>query len=348
MAMASRQCVRGIEGSKVAAFLSAHYGVPLDCMHVMLRPLPGGLCSAVAQARVRFLDARRMKRTATIVVKSVKGTDLREAEVYQRLLAKSLLTIAPVLFGVEYAEHGTAYLYLEWIGAWRPWPWSDSEVIGLVLDRLAHAHASLPVSGFSQDLRAWDYEAELTASARSTLQFFEQVTRDDDFAGFRRALRAVRRQVAALPAIRRQLAGAFGAPVVLHGDAHPGNAIVRWQRGGVEPILLDWARARLGSPLEDVCSWLQSLGYWEPEARRRHDTLLRRYLGAHGRPTTLGASLRELYWLAGTCNALAGALKYHLLRMADPVNPGEIRRRAAESVRDWGRIVMRADACWRN
>jgi hypothetical protein len=38
--------------------------------------------------------------------------------------------------------------------------------------------------------------------------------------------------------------------------------------------LIDWARARRGSPFEDVASWLHSLGCWEPEARRRHDSLL--------------------------------------------------------------------------
>lgn len=68
----------------------------------------------------------------------------------------------------------------------------------------------------------------------------------------RRALPAIRRVVAALPAIRRQLLAAERTATVLHGDAHPGN-------------VLSNVLTRLGSPLEDVSAWLQALGYRGPE-----------------------------------------------------------------------------------
>ena len=50
--------------------------------------------------------------------------------------------------------------------------------------------------------------------------------------------------------------------------------MVRKSGGQHEPVLIDWARARAGSPFEDVSSWLQSLGFWEPAVKRKHDTLL--------------------------------------------------------------------------
>jgi hypothetical protein len=40
-------------------------------------------------------------------------------------------------------------------------------------------------------------------------------------------------------------------------------------------------------------------------------------LAVRGLPTHLDQYLRERYWLAGMCNGLAGALRYHLLVAAD-------------------------------
>ena len=138
------------------------------------------------------------------------------------------------------------------------------------------------------------------------------------------------------------------AAAVLHGDAHPGNVLIRRRGGAREAVLLDWGRARLGSPLEDVSSWLQSLGYWEPAVRRTHDTLLRHYLAVRGRSTHLDHHLRERYWLAGACNGLAGALRYHLLVAADATDgKGRRRAQAVAAIKDWLRIIRRADACWR-
>jgi hypothetical protein len=118
-------------------------------------------------------------------------------------------------------------------------------------------------------------------------------------------------------------------------------------------VLLDWGRARIGAPLEDVSSWLQSLGFWEPEARRRHDTLLRRYLTCRGGPDRLDRGLRDAYWLAGACNALAGALRYQVAvadgwrRPAARARAVAARAVAARAARDALRVVRRADACWR-
>jgi hypothetical protein len=113
----------------------------------------------------------------------------------------------------------------------------------------------------------------------------------------------------------------------------------------VQPVLLDWGRARRGSPLEDVSSWLRSLCHWEPAAMRRHDTLLCRYLSARGWTGGLGRGLRDAYWLAGASNALSGALLHHLSVLeaaaGTPAWP-----KALHAAHDWLRAIRRADACW--
>ena len=115
---------------------------------------------------------------------------------------------------------------------------------------------------------------------------------------------------------------------------------------GVEPVLLDWARARPGSALEDVSAWVQSLGHWEPQARRFHDTLLRTYLMARGWEPVLPRDFRRLYWSAGACNALAGALQYHLKTCAQARTPTK-QATARMLVQKWLRVIRRADASWR-
>jgi carbohydrate-binding DOMON domain-containing protein len=111
-------------------------------------------------------------------------------------------------------------------------------------------------------------------------------------------------------------------------------------------VLLDWGIARLASPLEDVSSWLQSLGYWEPEARRRHDTVLTAYLSALGMNRTLTSSLRAAYWMAGGSNVLSGALLYHLDVAADQHRPQIQRAAAIKAARDALRVIRRTNAYW--
>jgi aminoglycoside phosphotransferase (APT) family kinase protein len=90
----------------------------------------------------------------------------------------------------------------------------------------------------------------------------------------------------------------FG-PCILHGDVHPGNVMIRAHRGHeAQPVLIDWERARAGSALEDVSSWLQSL-FWEREARRRHDSIFASYLSAIGMERRLTSEIRAAYWIAG-------------------------------------------------
>jgi hypothetical protein len=94
-------------------------------------------------------------------------------------------------------------------------------------------------------------------------------------------------------------------------------------------------------------SWLHSLGFWEPAARRSHDLLLVRYAGASGLAAGLSPDLRAACWIVGACNAMAGALRYHLATAADEERDPVERWKASCAAGDWLRIIRRADSVWR-
>jgi aminoglycoside phosphotransferase (APT) family kinase protein len=333
----------GLDRARIARFGARLCGRPAHELDVRMAPLRGGL-AAPDVARVQVCGAAN-RVAAQFVVKRVNAKDLREPAAY-RMLASAGAPVAPALMGAETVRGCELYMYLEWVAAWKPWPWAQTEVAALVLQQLARVHG-LPAAGVPASIAAWNYEADLLQSAEETLLFFEQRLKHQALATARRSLRPVQRIVSDLPAIRRELMGS-GQPVLLHGDAHPGNVIIRHHRSAKHAVLLDWGRTRIGSPYEDVCSWLHSLCFWEPEARRRHDTLLRSYLEARGLSTTLVPAVRELCWMAGACNALAGALRYHLYVLTDAPSGSRRQYRAACAVHDWLRVVRRADHCRRN
>lgn len=326
----------------LTAFAARHYGQDPSRLRLTVRKLRGGLCASVLRVRVFFLNPERRPRTAVFVVKRVAGLDMRELGAYRSLACSPCARIAPKLLGAERTGSGHAHLYLEYIPSFHPWPWADVEASELVLDRLAAVHESLAPG----DLPRWDYDSELRASAYSTLEIVEEAALLPEFAAVRRFLPSVRRLVAALPSLRAQLVDRRWPRAVLHGDAHTGNAIIRREGRGHSAVLLDWGRIRSGSALEDVCSWLQSISFWEPEPKRRHDTLLRKYLIGRGMPDEIGAEVRERYWLAGASNAFGGALRYHVVQMGSTFNSHAERVAASAAVRDWLRIMARADACW--
>ncbi|XXX81528.1 phosphotransferase [Sorangium sp. So ce134] len=333
-----------LDRAAVTAFLVARHGDAVRDAAIEVRPLPGGLCSEVALVTAR-LRGGAGARPVALVAKLVHGAAAREATVYRRLSRSVARRFSPELLGAERLGRGRWLLYLERIEPAHAWPWSDSGHTAQVLERLARLHATAPRAS----LPAWDYEAENLAAARGALSLAERLPRGA-VPALARALPALRRVVAALPAMRRELL-AFQplGRAVIHGDVHPGNVMVRRRDGVAEPVLLDWARARIGSPLEDVSSWLQALGYWEPEARRRHDTLLAGYLSARGLAPALTRPLRDAYWFAAASNALAGALGVHLAtasRASDPGATPDARAAAARNAADWLRVIRRADACW--
>jgi Ser/Thr protein kinase RdoA (MazF antagonist) len=248
---------------------------------------------------------------------------------------------------VEQLGTGDVLLYLEALRPLVRWPWRDTVFAGQVLERLAGLHSAKLSADTRAVLAAWDYESELQASAGSTMELLMRCGRDRRLPSLAGTLQPARRVALAIGAVRRQLLAfsSFGG-VAIHGDMHPGNALVRRKAGAAEPAFLDWARARIGSSLEDVSSWLQSLGYWEPETRRRHDSLLVRYLRARGAEDRLRPEFRAAYWLAGASNALSGALRYHLAVALDPRTGNARRASAVRSARDWLRVLRRADAFW--
>lgn len=317
----------------------------LRLQHHVLR---GGLeAASIDHVTAHYLDVEGRERPFTVVLKRLTGSAIREAAVYEGLVVPHAGDLAPHLYDVVGTGTDCVTLCLEALTPVSTWPWGERRAAHSVLAAAAALHIRAPDALALAALRAWDYEAALQAAAASTLELLEQLRRQRGLWNFGGALRWTRRVVATLPELRRQLLGfgPFGS-AVLHGDLHSGNVVLRDSPEPGVPVLLDWGRARVGSPLEDVSSWLQSLGTWEPEARRGHDTLFVGYLAARGMEARLNADMRAAYWLAGACNALAGALGYHLSVMLDPSVPSEGRASAAGQVREWVRVLRRADVFW--
>lgn len=311
-------------------------------------PLRGGLEAAdVERLSLRYADAAGRARRRAVVAKRLAGFTVREAAIYERFVAGHASEFAPRLHAVDRAGPQDAVLYLEALHPVSTWPWRERLAAQSVLDLAAQLHACEVNREAMEALSAWNYETELQHTAELTLERLEEVRRQPALWSFGGALRWTRRVVSALPALRRQLLefAPFGSAVI-HGDLHPGNVVLRQRDGLREPVLLDWGRTRIGSPLEDVSCWLQSLGAWEPEARRRHDTLLVGYLAARGIERPLDAEVRAAYWLAGASNALSGALMYHLSVLLDASLPSGTLASAAYSAREWIRVLRRAEAYW--
>lgn len=335
------------ELTTIASLLARTHGSPPVELRLERRALRGGLESdGVARIAARFHDPAGRRRVFSFVEKRLTGSAAREAAVYEELVSRYADELSPRLLAAERPGEGRAALYLEALRPVNAWPWRDVGAAHAVLRGVARLHATPVAADVLVTLAGWDYEAELREAAAVTLERLEHCRRAG-LASLGAGLRWTRRVVRALPAIRRYLleSGPLGCSVI-HGDLHPGNAVIRRRRGRHEPVLLDWGRARLGSPLEDVANWLQTLGKWEPEARRRHDTLLVGYLEARGRGRTLDADLRAAYWLAGASNALSGALAHHLSVVLDARAPESSRNVAHYVAREWLRVLRRADACW--
>lgn len=298
------------------------------------QPLHGGLQSAVSRVLVRARGPLPPRMPRTLVVKELLGAHRREAEVYRLLWDSLPQPPAARVLGCSDTAHA-AYLCLEDVRSLSAWPWRDRAFAAITCETLARIHdhrwcaASLPPSSYEQDLRM---------SALETLQFASTAAA----GGMRlwRRLGDLRRVVGAVERIRERLLDA-GATLI-HGDVHPGNVLVRAGSRPDRVVLIDWAASRIGSPLEDVASWLHSLGCWDHDSRRRHDSLLAAYLGARQHPVRLDEAVRASYWLASASNGLAGAIRYHLGVLVDPVSSGRARRGSVRALGEWQRVMRRA------
>ncbi|WP_274426700.1 aminoglycoside phosphotransferase family protein [Chelativorans sp. YIM 93263] len=291
----------------------------------------------------RYRDPRDRAATMRTVVKRLEGRPAREAAVYETLVANHAPEIAPELLATRRQGPDGAIILLEAVRKTRAWPWGDAAVTSGMLTQLGRFHTS--VRSNEVRLPEWDFEHELVTMGNSAYTVLDQNRYNPEIGSLARNLRVIRRVIEALPGLRRQLLNEqpFGCRPI-HGDVHPGNALVRRRRGQDHPVLIDWGRARMGSPLEDVSSWLQTLRFWEFEAQRLHDTYFRRYLSAFGMPRKLTDDVRAAYWIAGASNALAGALIYHLSVILDPKQPRANRKTSYYVALDWLRIIRRAHA----
>jgi aminoglycoside phosphotransferase (APT) family kinase protein len=319
----------------VEAFVCGRWAVPRSRLRLVVQPVRGGLESHVARITISA-TLSRAGLPDRLIVKRLPAGARREADVYGLLWAHVEQPPTARVLGVQ-TTGDTRLLYLEDVQARTTWPWAETACAAAVCRELARLHENtvLPRAVF-----AWDYEAELHRSAASTLA----VALDGRDAGGSRIWRRggdLRRVVAALHHMRARLAAT--GRVVIHGDVHPGNVILR-DDASRAVALIDWGRARLGSPLEDVASWLHSLGCWEPAARRRHDSLLRAYLDSRTDRWVLDARLRELYWYASASNGLAGAIRYHLAVLGDACAASHARADSRRALIAWERVVRRAAA----
>jgi hypothetical protein len=321
-------------------FARQHFGTGA---HVSVIPLSGGL---EARGIARVVVHKGENPVGSFVVKPFSGAMSRELEVYRLLKATPQHhQLSPTLLGWRRTGQTHGYVFLEWVRAEARWPWRDIDCSLLVVEQLATLHRQETPLPFQAALPPWDYEQDLSESAQSTLDAYCSTFRTGRRLGKRPMVRALERLVTALPRLRRELLG-FTGTALLHGDAHPGNVVLTSRAATKRPVFIDWARARIGSPLEDVSSWVHSLSLWEPEARRRHDTMLQPYLLARGSAATVSRAFRDACILAGTCNGLAGSLRYHLSVLADPRSSSQSQFASYRAAADWLRIIRRADVCF--
>jgi hypothetical protein len=330
-----------IDMEVVRSFAERRYGA-LERMTA--KRLSGGLDSfGVYRIDVKFAKGDSAG-TAQFVAKHLAESGTREADVYRLVAASPASMFAPRLLGTAGGSRDT-YLFLQWIPPNRQWPWRDQNATLAVLRRLAQLH-SQPLTGFGGVSTSSTFESEMQSSAASTAELYGRAFFRRRGTGLRPMRSTLRRISDDLLSIRRYLIQETGA-APLHGDMHSGNVIIRTRKRRTDAMLLDWGRARIGSPLEDVASWLHSLGYWEPEVKRLHDTFIGHYLEWAGRPRLMMRDFRKLYWLASASNAMAGALHYHFETMLNPAVSVAVRESSAGVARDWLRIIRRADHYWR-
>jgi hypothetical protein len=309
--------------------------------YVQMAPLAGGLESSMV-VRVEARACGRRGSSLVFVAKKLEGPLLREGEIYRDWVALSGDAFAPRFLGLESLGDNTSLLFLEALPAGAAWPWCEHGQARRVVVRLAHLHAS-ERPPFPRVIAEWNYERLLGHEAVCTLDFLEQIPRRFLPYDLLRTRTALRRLVLRLPRLRQELLRSPRlGPALLHGDVHSGNVSLPGGSRGEMPVFFDWARARVGSPFEDVSSWLKSLGLWEPEAARRHDTLLHAYLHERGLASSLDSELRASYWFAAACNSMAGALLYHLSTATEGLRQG--RQGDFRMARHWARIVRRAAA----
>ena len=321
--------------SRAIRFASRTWSIPVRDLKLSLEPIGGGLESSVVRAIFRS-PRRKNPWPSSFVVKELRGLQRRETHIYRALWNRSTAPPAVRLLGIEAADDAD-YLYLEEATPESTWPWKQTFISAAVCQALARLHDS---EQFCEPrLIDWDYESHLANSARETLVVALDARNHSGVRHWRR-IGDLRRVVSALPKMRSTL---LNTTTFIHGDVHSGNVIVRASENG-KIAFIDWARARLGSPLEDVASWLHSLGCWEPDARRRHDTLLRAYLEARSSKQAITTELRKTYWFASACNGLSGAIRYHLSMLTDPEFSTKKKIDSALVLNTWERIIRRVAA----
>lgn len=229
---------------------------------------PSGL---LATMRVSILAKLSMSRRRNCwngrisALEIMSGTADRENRVHSAV-QRSMRGAVSLILGSTPSKRARSRSCIPEVDSSRPGVVMDRcEHVVQVLQQLARVH-DCDVTNLAPYLGGWDYDAELSRSAVTTVELYKRFSISNFRIGSRPKVRPHERVATAVFAMRKQAIQDTGA-AVLHGDTHPGNAVLRESNGGTEVVLLDWGRARLGSPLGDVLSWLHSLRVWEPNAR---------------------------------------------------------------------------------
>jgi hypothetical protein len=107
-----------------------------------------------------------------------------------------------------------------------------------VLQQLARVH-DCDVTSLRPIRARWDYGAELSHSAVATVELYRRLFISDFRIGSRPMVRPLERVATAVVAMRKYAVQGTGA-AVLHGDAHPGNAVLPEANRASKIVLLDW------------------------------------------------------------------------------------------------------------
>jgi hypothetical protein len=320
---------------RATQFASRTWLIPVRDLELSLAPIGGGLESSVMRAVLRS-PSKKALRPRSFVVKELRGLQRRETDIYRELWARSTSPPTVKLLGIETTRKAD-YLYLEEARQKSTWPWKQTFISAAVCRALARLHDNEQVH--PKRVIDWDYEGLLTKSADETLMVALNA-RDKSGVRHWRRIGDLRRVVTALPQLRAAL---LKTPTFIHGDVHSGNVILR-STEKEEIAFIDWTRARFGSPLEDLSSWLHSLGCWEPEAQRRHDTLLRAYFDTRSSKQRITPEVRTMYWYASASNGLAGAIRFHLLVLNGMASSRKMKSSSARILRSWERVIRRVAA----
>lgn len=264
---------------KLELLLGRHVEVcSVDCLRFQV-----AATSRVHVCTVHFRMSNDERQSINIVRKTIPKRWPNEPKVYEELLPEVLISI-PRLYWVDH-QVGTSALYLEYVQPVEEWPWQDISFHKLVLGQLARLHAHFwnqndrlaSVHWLSENSSAYYSRLFKTKTYQTISNLYKGQEHgvlgdltSDLIASVENISRALQRILHFLHHQKRTL---------LHGDLHGENVLVGKDRhvNDGQVLIIDWDRARLGHPLEDLSRWIENFQWTAPEITPSRETLLHIY-----------------------------------------------------------------------